>query len=207
MSGILLNYPILDVTRIKELFYENHGYLHLKELKSYGLKLTDIRKLQEQAIIKRVESGLFHWEGTSEFSYLTDVQSAVPDGVFTLSSALHFYQLIQKAPSICYVAVPIKHGNYMLPNYPKLQLLPMTKQYLEMGLTEVVMEDHTIRIFDLERTLCDCLKYRNRIFEDQIIEAFANYSRMPNKNLDLLWQYGLKMRMKLLLKRYMNKYL
>lgn len=192
---------------LKDLFYNNHGYLQIKELRSHGLKLTDVRQLQEQGIIARVDQGLYRWMGESEHSYLSDVIAVVPDGVICLMSALYFHNLIDHQPSICYVAVPQKHIDYLLPAFPKIQLITMTDKHRNVGLIEVAIGDDKVKIFDVEKTLCDCLRYRNRISDDIISMAFENYKINIGVNEKLIWHYGEELRMKLILKRFLPKLL
>ncbi len=195
------------LNEIKNLFYSNHGYLQIKELRTKGLKLTDIRFLQEHGVIMRVEQGLYKWVGENRYGYLNDVANTVPGGVFCLVSALHLHHLIADVPSVCYVAVPNDDKTYSLPVYPKVQLIKMKPYHFDLGITETKVAEFKVKLYDKEKTLCDCLRYRNKIGLDVIEKAFNTYKTKYIPNEKLLWEYGAAMRMKLILNRFLPKYL
>ncbi|QOR35547.1 Abortive infection protein AbiEi [Clostridium sp. 'deep sea'] len=192
---------------IKEMFYGNHGYLQIKDLRAKGLKLTDIRFLQEQGVIMRVEQGLYKWIGVNKYSFISDVVNAVPNGVFCLVSALYFHGLVDKIPSICYIAIPNGLNGVSLPVYPKIQLISMKENHFQYGITTININNQKIRIYDIEKTLCDCLRYRSKIGLDVVKSAFVTYKNNFEVNEKKIWQYGTSMRMKLILNRYIPKFL
>ena len=192
---------------IKEMFYSNHGYLQIKDLRAKGLKLTDIRFLQEQGVIMRMEQGLYKWIGENKYSFIGDVVNAVPNGVFCLISALYFHGLVDKTPSICYIAIPNGTDGFNLPVYPKIQLIKMKENHFHYGITTTTISDNKIRIYDIEKTLCDCLRYRSKIGLDVVKTAFDTYKNNYEVKEKLIWEYGTAMRMKLILNRYIPKFL
>lgn len=46
-----------------------------------------------------------------------------------------------------------------------------------MGIQKVLEEGHVIRVYNIEKTLCDCLRYGNKLSNDIIIEAFKEYMK------------------------------
>ena len=49
-------------------------------------------------------------------------------------------------------------------------------------------------ITDIERSVCDSVKYRNKIGIDVMNEIIDNYLRLPGKNLTKLTQYAKKLK-------------
>lgn len=63
---------------------------------------------------------------------------------------------------------------------------------------------NTVRCYNLERTICDFLRSRNRCDEETVISAVKNYTASRDKNLNLLADYAKHLRVEKVLKRYME---
>lgn len=51
-----------------------------------------------------------------------------------------------------------------------------------------------VRITDLERSVCDAVKYRNKLGLDVCAEVIRSYLRKPNRNLTRLQDYAQRLR-------------
>lgn len=60
-----------------------------------------------------------------------------------------------------------------------------------------------VRITDLERSVCDAVKYRNKVGLDVCAELIRSYARLKERNLSRLSEYAQKLR----LTKVMNNYL
>ena len=59
-------------------------------------------------------------------------------------------------------------------------------------------------ITDMERTVCDAVKYRNKIGLDVCGEVIDNYLKKETRNVSLLHEYALKLRVKKILTTYLE---
>jgi len=48
------------------------------------------------------------------------------------------------------------------------------------------MDGITVRIYDREKTVADCFKFRNKIGKDVALEALKDYLSLPDRQLDRL---------------------
>ena len=55
-------------------------------------------------------------------------------------------------------------------------------------------------IFDVEKTLVDCIKFRNKIGMDVVLEALKMYWHSRNTNIEKLFEYGKLFRVEKILK-------
>lgn len=60
-----------------------------------------------------------------------------------------------------------------------------------------------VRCYDVERTICDLLRSRNRMDEETVISAIKNYAAYTDKDLNRLAAYAEKFRVSKILKQYM----
>ena len=61
-----------------------------------------------------------------------------------------------------------------------------------------------VRCYDVERTVCDFLRTRERCDEETVIAAVKNYARFKDKNLARLAMYAEQFKVAGELKRYME---
>lgn len=63
---------------------------------------------------------------------------------------------------------------------------------------------YKIKIYDLEKSVCDAVKYRTKIGNEVTSEIFKNYLKLKNRNLSLLMEYAKKMRVEKIMKTYLE---
>ena len=49
---------------------------------------------------------------------------------------------------------------------------------------------YPVKIFNIEKTLADCVKFRNKIGMDVVIEALKMYWRRKGTQIDKLYEYA-----------------
>lgn len=82
----------------------------------------------------------------------------------------------------------------MLPDYPPISLYYWSGNTLELGVKEVEIEGYRVKIYDLEKSVCDAVKFRNKIGVDVSSEILKSYLGRRDRNLTLLNEYAKKMR-------------
>jgi hypothetical protein len=63
---------------------------------------------------------------------------------------------------------------------------------------------HTIITYDLERTLCDVIRSRNKIDSQIVIEALKNYTKSKEKDLHRIYKYAGNFGIKKILYHYLE---
>lgn len=69
------------------------------------------------------------------------------------------------------------------------------KEYIELGKTTDDFNGVTLPVYDRERTICDCFKYRTKLDNEQFNKALNAYVADEKKNLVNLIQYSKKMKL------------
>ena len=59
-----------------------------------------------------------------------------------------------------------------------------------MGITEIEEEGYKIRIYDLEKSVCDAIRFRNKVGIDTVSEILKNYLKRQDKDLDKMIRYA-----------------
>jgi predicted transcriptional regulator of viral defense system len=175
-----------------ERFKRNDGYLSkIKDLTTH--EKYQLRVMVRKEIITRVKRGLYHLNGLPEANQEIEVSKIIPSGIFCMYTAWAYHELSTFISSEYHVAID-KSLKINLPVYPPIKLHFWSIRTLELGLIEIKIKDARIRIFDLERSVCDAVKFRNKIGIDLLSEILRNYVRRKDKNLDKLFKFANELR-------------
>ena len=63
---------------------------------------------------------------------------------------------------------------------------------------------NTVPCYDLERTICDCVRSRKSIGDETLFHALRQYALYPGKNLNLLHTYAAAFRIEKTVRRYLE---
>ena len=179
---------------IRQLFRENGGVLRTKELSEQKVFYKDIQQLTENGIIEKIHYGCYKLSGES-ISEMRMVARLFPDGIFCGETALHHYGYLAALPSEWHLAVGKDSGKSRFSlEYPFVKPYYIEPDYLSIGLTEVTVMGGSVRMYDRERVICDCLRYRNKMDRTVFSAALQRYIADPAKNLPQLFSYAESLR-------------
>ena len=75
-------------------------------------------------------------------------------------------------------------------DYPKIIPMYAEPETLELGVTEIQFSDVTVRIFEKERLICECLKYEDKMDRERFKEGLMAYIKDPKKDIAKLMYYA-----------------
>ena len=134
---------------------------------------------------------------------MIDVESVVPGGVVCLYNAWAFYGLsMQNPPTFC-IAVDAKR-KIVFAQKQLITLYYWNKQSLTLGVEEVEYSSHKVRMTNAERSVCDAMRYRNKIGEDLCQEIIRTYLKRPDRKIGLMMEYAKALRVAKILGNYLN---
>lgn len=190
---------------LKELFFNNKGYATTKEISNKGVNRYYISNLQKSGVITKIKTGLYKWsEYDFQYNYeLVDVIKIVPNGVLCLTSALAYYNLTTMNPWQYEVAME-RDRKIVIPDYPPIKLVYFSKDQFVTGISEVDIDGYMIKIYDVEKTVCDCIRYRNKIGIDIVKETLNEYIKKSDKDFNKLMEYAKVCRIQKILKEYLE---
>ena len=191
--------------RIKEIFYANHGYSSTGDISSAGIDRKYLKDLVNEGSIERIKRGLYRWKNV-KFEVeeeLVNVSKIIPQGVICLVSALAYYRLTSYTPGEYTIAVR-RNYNIKLPDYPPIKLYYFSDKYYKDGIEKIDINGNIVKIYNVEKTICDCLRYENKISKDIIIESIKEYIKRKDKNISKLVHYAAKAKVKDIVQKYIE---
>lgn len=185
----------------KLVIQKQEGFIATKDIRgrSAYYKMLDASKNGKLVKIKR---GVYASEEDLA-KQMMDTEKVVPGGVLCLYSAWSYYQLTTQIPQeYCLV---IKRGRKLrLPDYPPIALYYWSESAYKIGITETVIEGYKVKIYDIEKSVCDAIKYRTKIGIDVCSEIVKEYLKRKDRNIDKLMKYANELRVATTLKKYLE---
>lgn len=187
---------------IIDLFRKSGGYLTRGEIKS-GKQYYQLRRLADENMVKRVKPGVFFLEEMVSEKTMIDVERLVPDGVLCYYSAWFHYGLTTQIPQNHHIAI-VKNRRVTLPDFPPVQLHYWQEEYVSLGKVYRQIEGINVPITNIEKSVCDAVKFRKKIGMNVCAEILRNYLASPDRDLEKLMRYAKTMRIGTIMKTYIS---
>ena len=134
---------------------------------------------------------------------MIDVETIVPNGILCLWSAWSIHGLTTSMPQAFHVAIK-RDRKVAVPTFPRVELHHYTASILEVSVTSMIQDGFTFRVYDVERCVCDAVKFRNKVGMDVCSEIINNYLERPNRNISKLMDYARQLRVANTLEKYLQ---
>lgn len=170
---------------------EHGGYIRSKDIDNRAMYDQLLAEVADGNVV-RIRNGIYALPNEMAKT-MVDVEKIVPGGVVCMYSAWAYYELTTKLPPDICIAIE-KKRKVILPDYPPVALYYWSQTSFELGIVEREIEGYRIRIYDLEKSVCDAVKFRNKIGIDVSSEILRNYLSRTDRNLTRLNGYARKMR-------------
>ena len=182
--------------KIAKYVFQNVGAIaKTSDFKNVGLTNYDIAKLCKDGVIERIRNGFYQLPNNYNISEEQLISNLLPYGTVCVESALFYYGYSDFAPREWSIAVPRTYRNQI----SNMQEIPIKAYYIqkniiELGKTTGDFNGVTLPVYDRERTICDCFKYRSKIDNEMFNKALNAYVKDEKKNLTNLSKYAKEMR-------------
>ena len=192
----------------KKIFERYGGMMRTKDLQKEKIQYRTLQRLIDQEVVEKVRYGYYQWINPEDFSEVGTVIRLFPDAVFCMETALRYYEYSDRTPAEWHLAVSKDSGKSRFKiDYPFVKPHYMEPSWLEVGLTSGTMDGHKIRIYDKDRVICDCLRYRNKMDKEIFNKAVQRYIADPEKSIPHLLEYAEVLRVKKIVKELIGVWL
>lgn len=182
---------------------DNNGYVQTKIVTENGIPKKHLKELVNEKKLLKVNRGLYMLPDCFIDEYFM-FQSTNNDAIFSLETALYLHNYSDRIPTIYYITVPRNYGGN-LRKEKNVELLYIKREFYDIGITEINSPlGQKIKVYDLERTICDIIKYKNKVDPEIFSKALKEYSRSKDKNLNNLIVYAKKLKVDDEVRKYME---
>lgn len=170
---------------------ERQPLLRARDLTAQALPTVVLSRLVAAGKLERVARGVYSLPGRalSEHRSLAEVALRAPRGVVCLLSALRVHGIGTQAPFEVWLAIP-PHTPTPRLDQPSLRVVRMSGPALTEGVEPIDIDGVRVPVFNANKTVADCFKYRNKIGVDVALEALRDGWAQRKLTMDALWHYA-----------------
>ena len=178
-----------NIAILQQLLTRDNGMFAAFQAAKAGLNRQQLAGFVKAGILERADRGIYISPGGLDDA-LFWMQQRASKIVYSHETALFLHRITGRTPIRYSITVPssYKASDALKKSckiyYIKQELIDLGKIEKPSGM------GHTIITYDLERTLCDIIRSRNKIDSQIVIEALKNYARNKNKDLHRLYKYA-----------------
>ena len=179
---------------IKRIIEKSDGIAKTSDFVSESLSHYDVAYLCKKGYIERVRHGYYQLSEQKDIKEERMLATLLPESIVCVESALFYYNYSDFTPRQWSIAVPrifsrtkLKIDSLAIKTY-FVQLA-----YFEIGKTSGDFGGIQLAVYDRERTICDCFKYRTKLDNEMFNNALNAYAADEKKNLSNLSRYAKEM--------------
>ena len=192
MVFLLYNVIMASGNKIyKKIFAEHNGILRASKAIKLGVPKHTLYEMVKSGELVREVQGIYRLSDSDPLGNpdLVNLSLRVPRAVFCLISALYFHELTTQIPHSVYFALPrdVKTPKVY---YPPVWVFHFSKASYQAGIVEYELDGVKVKIYNREKTVADCFKFRNKVGMDVALEALRDYFRQPKPDVSLLMKYA-----------------
>lgn len=184
---------------------EHRPLLRSRDLTAQALPTVVLSRLVAAGKLERVARGVYSLPGRalSEHRSLAEVALRAPRGVVCLLSALRVHGIGTQAPFEVWLAIP-PHTPTPRLNQPALRVVRMSGRALSEGIEPFDIDGVQVPVFNPDKTVADCFKFRNKIGLDVALEALRDGWAQRKLTMDALWHYAAVNRVSNVMRPYLE---
>jgi len=192
-----------DTIIVQQLLSRGNGMLAASQAVAAGLHRQQLADFVKSGILERAERGIYISPGGLDDAFIW-MQQRAKKIVYSHETALFLHRMTDRTPIRYSVTVPSSYkASAALKKSCKIYYIK--QELIDLGKTEKPSGmGHIVIIYDLERTLCDVIRSRNKIDGQIVIEALKNYARSKEKDLHRLYRYAENFGVEKILHQYLE---
>jgi predicted transcriptional regulator of viral defense system len=192
-----------DTIIIQQLLSRGNGMLATSQAVAAGLHRQQLADFVKSGILERAERGIYISPGGLDDA-LFWMQQRAKKIVYSHETALFLHRMTDRTPIHYSVTVPSSY-KVSVALKKSCKIYYIKQELVDLGKTEKPSGmGHTVIIYDLERTLCDVIRSRNKMDGQIFIEALKNYARSKEKDLHRLYRYAENFGVEKILHQYLE---
>ena len=189
--------------KILEIIKKNKGYITTNELTNNKIAKIYLTNMVKKGIIRRIKRGYY-----GLISYIEDdfykIYSKSKSVRFSLNTAFYLNNLTDRTPLVYNITLPQGYSG-ALQKEDNVIITYVKKELLDLGVEEVLSPfGMKIKTYNSERTICDIIKYINKMDAEIFAKALNIYVNSNTKNLNRLIEYSKIMNIEKKVKRIMG---
>jgi len=174
---------------VKAFMRRNNGQVTVVDMKKLGVDPHLLIDLANRGQLERVDRGVYIDPAIFE-DEMSILQYRFSRGIYFKDSALFLHHMIDRTPDRYQMNFPLGYNSQAIKQYPVKSYRQKT-EWQTLGVEELCTPgQHMVRVYNVERTLCDILRSRDSSDSETIRQAMLSYVQMKHKDISRLTEYA-----------------
>jgi len=188
--------------QVFKIMENNNDIVTTKMIEDEGISRIYLSKMVENNQIERIKSGVYGKKDKFVDEYYL-YQIKHPNAVFSFNTALFINGMTEKTPDKIDVTVYSGYSDNRKSDNIKIHFVK--KDLLNLGI-EIKESPYgnKVKVYDIERTICDIVKYQNKFDPEQWGKTMRNYFFHGRINYGKIMDYAEQLGIYNLIRPYIN---
>ena len=182
---------------------EHGGIVETKAAVAYGISRAILYKLCKENKIHRVVQGQYILADDLQDELLS-IAKRTDKIILSHETALFLHGISDRTPFEHTITVPSDY-TVSAAIRSECKIYYIKPELFDLGKTTIkTPAGNEVPVYDLERTVCDMIRSRNKVGTETFLAALKFYAASPKKDLNKLHSYAKKMRVANVLRQYLE---
>jgi len=188
---------------ITDMLERQSGIVTTAQISAANIPRLYLSKMVTRKLLRKVDRGIYAApEAWEDEMFL--LQYKYSKGIFSHETALYIHGFTDRAPTRFLMTFPYGYHAKSIAS-TNIRMKKVVKSIYELGIVErKTTFGNKIRLYNLERTLCDIVKGNNSCDIQIVNQAMKRYALSKEKNISRLLQYAERLRVKPKILAYME---
>ena len=178
----------------ESIFKQYGGIMRTCELKREGVSYQILQELMAEGLVEKIKYGYYQWQDEKAFSEVSVISALFPDAIVCDMSAAMYYGYTDRVPGIWHIAVDNRSArNKFKIDFPQIKPHFISANRLGIGVSEGKIDGITVKIYDRERIICDCLRRINTMDGEMLNTIIQRYVGDKDKDSARLMEYAARL--------------
>ena len=178
-----------DIKKVERLLKENNGIIETNQVEELGINNKVLTRMIEKGLIERVARGVYIGKDTFEDKYFI-TQAICRKGIFSHETALYFHDLCDRTPIKYQLTIPSYYNTKLLKD-KNYEFFYLKEKLYEIGIVKMKTPyGNKVRVYDLERTICDIIRNKKKIETALFADSMKRYAERRDRNSIKLHKYA-----------------
>ena len=194
----------MDNNSIIDILKNNNGILSSKTALKFGINNKSLQRLCDSGDIERIDNGLYIDPDQIPDEYFL-AQYRCTKCIYSHETALFFHDLTDRVPLRLQMTIPSGYNTRLIKEKDKYKIFYIKNDLHELGKISLLSPyGNEILVYDKERSICECIKRKDRLDTDIILSAIKTYMKEPSADYVKLLKYAEIFKVRDTVKQYLE---
>ena len=182
---------------------KNNGMITSKQVDEHGIHRQYLSELVKRGQLEKSERGVYTLVDSFE-DRLFSLQSRFSKGIYSHGTALYLHRMTDRTPLKYTMTFPASYNVKNAQNHG-VDTYRTNRKFHSIGIVDAQTDNHHIvRVYSVERTLCDLVRGACKMNKEDVVNAFKEYSKRNDKDLNALFKYAALFKVESTIRGYME---